>query len=79
MGPTIQTGALGLARTVPGTELRTGDVMSVINPTVTRITHRVASTTSQGEVTTLVLKGDATASPTPSPTSWSRRTGSSSA
>lgn len=67
MGPTIETGALGLARTVPGTELRPGDVVSVVNATGTRVTHRVASTTSQGEVTTLMLKGDANRVPDAAP------------
>ena len=58
MEPAIGTGALALAREVPATSVRSGDIVSVIAPSGTRITHRVVST-SPGPVTTLILKGDA--------------------
>lgn len=59
MSPAIQTGALGLARTTPATELQTGDVVSVINAAGVRITHRIESIDLQGDVATLTLRGDA--------------------
>lgn len=60
MSPAIEVGALGLARSVPATELKVGDVVSVINPAGTRITHRISSTTTTAPpVVVLTLKGDA--------------------
>lgn len=58
MEPAIKTGALALARDVPAESVHLGDVVSVVAPSGTRITHRVVST-SPGPVTTLILKGDA--------------------
>ena len=58
MEPAIGTGALALARDVPAETVQVGDVVSVVAPSGTRITHRVVST-SPGPVTTLILKGDA--------------------
>lgn len=59
MAPTVETGGLALARTVPASELQRGDVVSVINAAGVRITHRITSLTWDGERATLVLKGDA--------------------
>lgn len=41
MAPTIHTGALGLARSVPADQLQVGDIVSVDDPTGVRITHRI--------------------------------------
>lgn len=60
MGPTIQTGALGLAKTVPASELEVGDVVSVVNDSGTRITHRInAIDHLDGNGARVTLKGDA--------------------
>lgn len=59
MGPDIPTGSLALARTVPATTLRPGDVVSVTNARGTRITHRITTVTPVGTTAVLTLKGDA--------------------
>lgn len=60
MSPTIGTGALGLAQTVPAADIREGDVVSVINDAGTRVTHRVVSAESaSGGAAALTLRGDA--------------------
>ncbi|MGO1973243.1 MAG: signal peptidase I [Propionibacteriaceae bacterium] len=59
MAPEIETGALGLARSVPAAEVVPGDVVSVHGADGVRITHRVVSSEPAGEQTSLVLKGDA--------------------
>lgn len=60
MSPTIGTGALGFARTVPAGEIREGDVVSIVNDAGTRITHRVVDAQpAGGEAAALTLKGDA--------------------
>lgn len=60
MSPTIGTGALGLAQTVPAGEIREGDVVSIVNDSGTRITHRVVSTEIvEGGAARLTLQGDA--------------------
>lgn len=60
MSPTIGTGALGLAKTVPAEDIRDGDVVSIVDDSGTRITHRVVATTPiEGELVSLTLKGDA--------------------
>lgn len=60
MSPSIETGALGFARTVDADELAVGDVVSVTNTSGTRISHRIEQITPQGDGTAaLVLKGDA--------------------
>lgn len=61
MSPEIRAGDLGVARTVPVRDVAVGDVVSVLNNEGTRITHRVVSTSAEGGVTSLVLKGDANA------------------
>lgn len=69
MAPAIDTGALALTRSVPLAEIRTGDVVSVINAGGQRVTHRVANVISPrpGSAGQLVLKGDANALPDPQP------------
>lgn len=59
MAPTVETGGLALARTVPATELQQGDIVSVINSAGVRITHRITSVSMDGGRAQLVLKGDA--------------------
>ncbi|WP_185993294.1 signal peptidase I [Rhodococcus sp. KBS0724] len=60
MSPSIETGALGFARTVDADDLAVGDVVSVTNTSGTRISHRIEQITPQGDGTAaLVLKGDA--------------------
>ncbi|MFM1722043.1 hypothetical protein ABEU20_000583 [Rhodococcus sp. PAM 2766] len=60
MAPDIGTGALGLSRTVPASELRPGDVACVEDQTGQRITHRVVAVDAvAGDTATLRLKGDA--------------------
>ena len=61
MGPEIPTGSLALARTTPATELRSGDVVSVLASSGERITHRVISSTLRGDGAALILQGDANA------------------
>ena len=60
MAPTIETGALAFARTVPADEIRSGDVVSVLTDGGTRITHRVESITvaADGQAVA-ILRGDA--------------------
>ena len=68
MSPSITTGALALARTVPAQQLEVGDVVSVTNPSGVRVTHRVTSleTFNDGEVS-MTMRGDANAAEDPMP------------
>ncbi|MGX1769976.1 signal peptidase I [Dietzia sp. NPDC055343] len=68
MSPTINTGALAFAQTVPAQRLKVGDVVSVINPTGVRITHRVTGLEFEddGEVS-MIMRGDANAAQDPVP------------
>lgn len=59
MSPAIETGALAISREVPATELRAGDVVTVQSSTGVNVTHRIESMRLDGDVATLVLKGDA--------------------
>ncbi|WP_415915948.1 signal peptidase I [Speluncibacter jeojiensis] len=68
MAPAIGTGALAIAKTVPASEIRVGDIISVENDRGTSITHRVVAiepTTGGGAQVT--LKGDANRVPDPLP------------
>ena len=68
MSPTISTGALALARSVPAAEIGTGDIISVVDADGTRLTHRVVAIDSvTGNTATLRLQGDANAQPDPQP------------
>lgn len=68
MSPSIKTGALALARTVPAQQLEVGDVVSVTNPSGVRVTHRVTSLEpfDDGEVS-MTMRGDANAAEDPMP------------
>jgi signal peptidase I len=61
MAPTIDTGSLALARSVPASDLRAGDVVSVMTASGTRVTHRVVrvDATPGSDQASLTLRGDA--------------------
>ncbi|WP_207837941.1 signal peptidase I [Williamsia soli] len=64
MEPTMPTGALAIARTVPATDIRPGDVISITNQHGIHITHRVVSVDSTTEkAAALTLQGDANSVP----------------
>lgn len=67
MAPDIETGALGLARTVDARDVVEGDVVSVVGRDGARVTHRVVSVQTSTRETSLVLKGDANAVPDAEP------------
>ncbi|MGP9502967.1 hypothetical protein ACT3TS_12235 [Specibacter sp. AOP5-B1-6] len=56
MGPAIPTGSLALAVAMPAAQVQPGQVVSVVNESGTRVTHRAVSAVP-GEG--LILKGDA--------------------
>lgn len=60
MHPTMPTGALALARTVPAETLNVGDVVSVHDPSGARVTHRIVAVSHvRNGSTQLTLRGDA--------------------
>lgn len=60
MSPTIETGALALAHSVPAADIRLGDVIGVEDAGGTRITHRVVGIDfSSGDAREVRLRGDA--------------------
>lgn len=59
MSPAIGTGALALARSVPASDLRVGDVVSVTTASGSRVTHRVVRTETMSGQVLLTLRGDA--------------------
>jgi len=59
MSPTIETGALAVAKEVPASEIGVGDIVSVTNRAGVRVTHRVESLQPFGSQVELTLKGDA--------------------
>ncbi len=64
MGPSIGTGALVLARTVPVSDVEVGDVVTVPTASGTRVTHRVVRVDDGGaDLSVLTLRGDANAAP----------------
>lgn len=58
MSPTIETGALALAREVPAPNLQIGDVVSVRTDSGARVTHRIVAMDRIGGETDLELRGD---------------------
>ena len=68
MSPEITTGALGLARTVPASELEVGEVVSVNDANGVRITHRVTGLEpmTDGSVS-MTMRGDANGADDPVP------------
>ena len=68
MSPTIDTGALAFARTVPASEVQVGDIVSVYDSQGTRITHRVETIEQQGNNLAIAqLRGDANPITDPDP------------
>jgi signal peptidase I len=70
MSPAVPTGALAVAREVPASDVRVGDIVSVHTAEGDRVTHRVVSVdapAAAGGPATLRLKGDANANPDQDP------------
>lgn len=67
MAPTIGTGSMALAHSVPAGDLRAGDVVSVVTSSGSRVTHRVVETRSESGHTVLTLRGDANRVADPEP------------
>ncbi|EGD56931.1 hypothetical protein [Gordonia neofelifaecis] len=66
MSPAIPVGALGFSRTVPATQLRSGDVATVVRADGTRVTHRVVSVDATSSTSAmLTMRGDANPAPDP--------------
>lgn len=63
MSPTVETGGVALTRTVDAADLAAGDIVSVTTSEGTRVTHRIADLTSDGDQAVLTLQGDANAAP----------------
>lgn len=64
MAPGIPTGSLAIAMSTPASELRAGDVVSVVWADDTRVTHRLVASTPFGDgMYRLETQGDANASP----------------
>ena len=63
MSPAIGVGDLAVSQTVDASSLKRGDIVSVVNATGNRVTHRVVNVASQGAARQLTLKGDANRSP----------------
>ena len=64
MEPTIASGSFAMARSVPATELRAGDVVSVLTDQDVRVTHRIVAVDSAaGNTALLTLQGDANPEP----------------
>ena len=63
MSPAIGVGDLAVSQTVDASSLKRGDIVSVVNGTGNRVTHRVVNVASQGAARQLTLKGDANRSP----------------
>ena len=59
MSPAISTGALAFSKQIPASDVKVGDIVSVVNATGTRITHRVQKVSLTGNSAMLTLKGDA--------------------
>jgi signal peptidase I len=59
MSPAIHTGDLAISQTVDASDLKAGDIVSVVNAGGNRVTHRLVNIASQGDARQLTLKGDA--------------------
>lgn len=59
MSPAIRTGALAIARDVPATQLKVGDIIRVKTGPQTSVTHRIVAITHRPKSATVRLKGDA--------------------
>ncbi|MDR7086719.1 signal peptidase I [Aeromicrobium panaciterrae] len=58
MSPAIHTGDLAVSRTVNASDLKVGDIVSVVNAEGNRVTHRLVNIARQGDERQLTLKGD---------------------
>jgi signal peptidase I len=67
MGPNIPTGSLALAREIPAAQARVGDIVSAVNSSGVRVTHRVVAVTATPTGAELILKGDTNAQPDATP------------
>lgn len=68
MSPEIPVGALALARSVPAGDVTEGEVVSVVRPDGTRVTHRVVQVSPvRGDMRRLTLQGDANEAPDADP------------
>ncbi len=67
MSPDITAGSLGIATTVPASELEVGDVVSVETSEGTRVTHRIVTVDDTGDSAVLTLQGDANDQPDAEP------------
>ncbi len=67
MSPAIEAGDLAVARAVPARDLAVGDVVSVETSGGVRVTHRVVALTPEADATSVVLQGDANATPDATP------------
>lgn len=65
MAPAIDTGDLGIARTVDASDLRVGDIVSVTTSRGTRVTHRVVDLAATDDGAVLTLQGDTNDTPDP--------------
>ena len=63
MSPTIDTGALALARRVDASTLAPGQIVSVPTASGERVTHRIVTATRDGDAALLRLRGDANSVP----------------
>ena len=61
MSPSIETGALAVARRIPAAQLEVGDIVSVHTASGDRVTHRIVGLDHRGDRALLTLKGDANA------------------
>ncbi|GAB4004772.1 signal peptidase I [Nocardioides ultimimeridianus] len=58
MSPAYPVGSLGVAHEVPVTDLRIGDVVSVVNDQGVRVTHRIVAIEPHADLAALTLQGD---------------------
>lgn len=63
MTPAYDVGSLGIARQAPASDLRIGDVVSVVNDQGVRVTHRIVAVAHQGAYAQLTLQGDTNNTP----------------
>jgi signal peptidase I len=59
MSPTIDAGSLAFAQKTPASELKRGDIVSVITDKGSRVTHRIVAIDRTGAAPAVRLKGDA--------------------
>lgn len=67
MAPTITAGSVAVVRTIPASEIRVGDVVTVDREAALPVTHRVTSVTGEGAQRTITMRGDANSADDPFP------------